>query len=534
MAVKKTFEENLRTHIQANVPVIYIETSEMYRCADVIKDCCESLTCKFWNQLQGLDGNKKIDLPVLITKLLEGSMGKGITVLEYADKFFGNLDNNTQNAEVAIDFAIMLKSLKKHKHQIIIVSPKLEIPIYIQKEVALLDFPLPSKKDIKGILADIREDFPKISGRSIHDNSSILDAVRGLGTTEIRNAFAKVAVDKERITSEEIPLLIAEKEQIIRKSGHLEFCPPDKDIDFGSIGGLKQLKDWLEKRQVAFDEDCEKYKLNVPKGVLLLGVPGTGKSLSAKAVARLWNMPLLRLDMGRIFGGLVGESESNMRNAIRVAESMEPCVLWIDEIEKGLSSGAGGERDGGTSSRVFGSFLTWMQEKAKKVFVFATANNIEQLPPELLRKGRFDEIFFVDLPNEAARKKIFQIHLQRKEQLATGKKLSDELLDKTEGFSGAEIESIVNEALFMAVAEAKNKSSSIEISSQHLIFVAKDIVPLSSTMKEDIDKLREWAAVRCQLASEEDPPKIGGENAKQTPKLPQEVAMNWIVKKGAE
>ena len=498
------FYNQLKTHIQANVPALYVETNEWMRFKAELKFCCKELEkeVKFWNEFEGLDGKK--DFVEILEYLNSPESKHDITVLEYADNRLGDPD-------VMRMFAVLLRKMRDEKHQVIVLTSHWSIPPLIQNEIAVLDFPLPDRDDIKKLLEQIKEDF------SIETDSAdfILDTVRGLSTTEIWNAFAKVAVNSEKITAEEIDQLIAEKEQIIRKSGYLEFIRTNEEMS--SIGGLEKLKQWLKNRKIAFGHSAREIKLSVPKGLLLLGIPGTGKSLCAKVVAKIWRMPLLRLDMGRIFGGLVGESESNMRQAIKIAESLEPCVLWIDEIEKGLSGG--GERDGGTSTRVFGSLLTWMQEKEKEVFIFATANDVSKLPPELLRKGRFDEIFFVDLPDEKSRKEIFEIHLKRKEQNHTP---SDELLNKTEGFSGAEIEAIVNEACFLAYNNpSSQKKENINITAKNLIDATEPIVPLSTTMKETIESLRKWAKSRCRQASDCEPPQI--KSNKGVPQLQQEI-----------
>ena len=517
-----TFRDRLKIHIEAGIPAIYVATTEWLRFKVKLDECCKSLDKKvgYWNSLEGLtvEGltvEGSTDFEDVIKHLHEGKLEHDVTVLEYADKY---LDDN---ASAIISLGVILRYLRDRKHQIIIISPTLKIPDIIRKEFSVLDFSLPDRDNIKYLLDEAKRDF-SLEDSNVDKADAICDAVRGLGTTEIRNAFAKVAVGCKKITAEEIPLLVEEKEQIIRKSGHLEFIPTETEMD--AIGGLENLKEWLTTRKIAFGIKARKSKLDAPKGVLLLGIPGTGKSLSAKAVASTWEMPLLRLDMGRIFGDHVGQSEANMRDAIKISESMEPCVLWVDEIEKGLSGGtsAGGERDGGTATRVFGTFLTWMQEKSKEVFVFATANDISRLPPELLRKGRFDEIFFVDLPGKKARQDIFKIHLKRREQEIFP---TDELIETTEGFSGAEIETVVKEALFMA-HKKEHGSDRVQISAQQLIEAAKSIIPLSSTMHEWIEKLRVWAGARCRKASN-DLPKINL-GKKLPPRLKQEISNPFI------
>jgi SpoVK/Ycf46/Vps4 family AAA+-type ATPase len=321
----------------------------------------------------------------------------------------------------------------------------------------------------------------------------LLKAALGLTLSEAENAFAKAIAKDQRLAPDDLGLILAEKRQVIRKSGLLEYTSADENL--ASVGGLDQLKLWLARRGAAFGDKARAFGLPAPKGLLLLGVQGCGKSLTAKAVAATWGLPLLRLDMGRIFSGLVGSSEENMRRATRMAESVAPAVLWVDELEKGLSGlGSSGETDSGVSARVFGCFLTWLQEKTAPVFVVATANRIDALPPELLRKGRFDEIFFIDLPSEAERRQIFAIQIQRYRRDPQGFDL-DELAKLSANFSGAEIEQVVVAALFSAF------SDEVELSQAHLTAAISETLPLAVTMREDIDRLRDWARTRTRPAS---------------------------------
>jgi SpoVK/Ycf46/Vps4 family AAA+-type ATPase len=274
----------------------------------------------------------------------------------------------------------------------------------------------------------------------------------------------------------------------------LEYYAPDSILK--DVGGLELLKAWLARREKSFTDDARKFGIPAPKGILLLGVQGCGKSLTAKAVGAQWNLPLLKLDVGRIFGSLVGQSEENIRKAIKVAESVAPCILWADELEKGFAGMSGsGVSDSGTTARVFSTFLTWMQEKTAPVFLIATANDVTALPPEMLRKGRFDEIFFVDLPDGAEREEIFRIHLAKRHRDVSKFKLKA-LADATDGFSGAEIEQVVVGALYIAYDAGR------ELAQKDILSEAKSVVPLSVMMHEDIEELRTWAEMRTRPASE--------------------------------
>jgi SpoVK/Ycf46/Vps4 family AAA+-type ATPase len=327
--------------------------------------------------------------------------------------------------------------------------------------------------------------------------------LNGLTRSEAENALAKVIVTRSRIDPEDVELLLSEKEQIIRKSGMLEYyATPER---FGSIGGLDELKRWLRSRGRAFSEAARQFGLPNPKGLLLVGVPGCGKSLTAKAVAAEWKMPLLRFDLGKVFGGLVGQSEENMRRATKMAEAVTPCVLWIDEIEKGLAGSRGGMGDSGVTQRVFGTLLTWMEENPKQVFLIATANDIEGLPPELLRKGRFDEVFFIDLPTPQERANVLAIHLTKHHRdyrdfdIARHATASD-------GFSGAELEQAVISAMYLAFAEGENA----RLEDRHLEKAISECRPLSQSMAARIERLRAEAREKWRWASGA-PEERGGE-----------------------
>ncbi|RUL93197.1 AAA family ATPase [Verrucosispora sp. FIM060022] len=384
---------------------------------------------------------------------------------------------------------------------LVLVSPVLHIPAELDKEVTIVDFPLPTEAEIRQVLdAMIAANAANGRIQMVLDDQGrerFAKAALGLTLHEAENAFARAMVNDGMLDAHDLEVVHEEKRQTVRKSGLLEFVEADVDLD--DVGGLENLKRWLAKRDGSWLAEAAAYGLPAPRGVLITGVPGCGKSLTAKAIAAAWGLPLLRLDIGRVFAGLVGSSEQNMRTAIRTAEASAPCVLWIDEIEKGFAGGTG---DSGTSTRVFGSFLTWMQEKKQSVFVIATANNIEALPPELLRKGRFDEIFFVDLPTRAERASIWRVHLARRLRnpaVAGGLTLDEPLLAElaalSEGYSGAEIEQAVVGGLFDAFSERR------PLRRDDLAQSVVSMVPLSVTQAERIDALRTWADTRAVAAT---------------------------------
>jgi SpoVK/Ycf46/Vps4 family AAA+-type ATPase len=368
----------------------------------------------------------------------------------------------------------------------------------LEKEVTVVNFPLPDRDDLGALLDDIIEEISGFENVTVDLDAGgkerLLQAALGLTLGEAENVFARIIVKHESLTGDRVNEVFAEKQQIIRKSGLLEYCSPEEDFDH--VGGLAALKGWLQKRAVAFTDQARDFGLPAPKGILLIGVQGCGKSLCAKAVASLWRLPLLRFDMGRMFGSYVGSSEENVRKAIAVAESVAPAILWIDEIDKAFAGARGsGSTDGGTTARVFGTLLTWLSEKTSPVFVVATANDISHLPPELLRKGRLDEIFFVDLPGEPERADILRIHLAKRGRDPEAFDIAV-LAAACEEFSGAEIEEAIVSGLYDAFSEG------VGLASEHILDGLQQTVPLARTMAEQMRALREWTDGRARAASE--------------------------------
>lgn len=398
------------------------------------------------------------------------------------------------------DFTVIRKlrdlfgSLKISYKNIIFLSPTLKLPMDLNKEISVVDIPLPSSKDFLELINDIKRNLRSsmidIEEKDIH---LLAKAAHGLTLAEAENVFSKMIVCEKKLSKKGLPYILNEKRQIVRKSGILEFYPTSNRIN--DLGGFSQLKKWLEERgQALFSVKAKKFGLPEPKGILLLGPPGTGKSLTAKVVSNYWQLPLLKLDFGKIFSGLVGSSEENMREALKTAEGLSPSILWVDEIEKGLAGGNSSGSDGGTAARVFGSFLTWMQEKKSTVFVIATANDISKLPPELLRKGRFDEIFFLDLPKEKEKEEIFSIHLAKKGRDPKNYNIN-EFAAAAKDFTGAEIEQVITDALFQAFNNQK------EIGNEEILSAVKECIPLSTTYSSELSYLREWAKLRARKAS---------------------------------
>lgn len=395
----------------------------------------------------------------------------------------------------------MLKSVAREIQQapraearaIVVLTPSSEVPPDVTS-VTVIDAPLPDRDEVEGILDSVLESIDENTAKSAIDNGGrdrAIDAALGLTAEEVSNCYAKSLVATKRI---DVDAVNSEKKRVIARERVLTWSDPEAR-GLKAIGGLDILKAWLVQRRVAFSPAARNYGLPAPRGLLLVGVPGCGKSLTAKAVAAAWQMPLLRLDMGALKSKYVGESEQNIRKALAVAETVAPCVLWLDEIEKALAGGAGQSADGGVSADALGSLLSWMQERTAPVFTVATANAIEQLPPELLRKGRFDELFFVDLPTAVERAAIVAASLR---VYGRGKAKVDaaEVAGVTDGWTGAEIAALVPEALYRAFSDGER-----QIRTADLIEGAREIVPLSATMADRLKALRDWARGRCRPAS---------------------------------
>lgn len=495
-----TMKKELDIYIRARYPLLWIVTPEEERALVEIEALAKEQKkhLLFWSGTTGvinpakpetIDASKKDPLTLLNTIL--DDKGQCIWVLRDLHPYLRNESVVRRLREVSF-------GLKTSNKTVILLGPVLKIPTELEKEVTVLDFNLPSAEQID---ARIDQVCTKLNGLGKVEVSldkrqrgKLVQACLGLTMTEAENALAKAIIQaNNRLDGDAIEAVTVEKKQIIRKSGLLEFY--DSGEQMNNIGGLTTLKEWLRKRVRAFGDDARNFGLPEPKGIMLVGVQGCGKSLVAKAVANSWRLPLLRLDVGRLFTSLVGSSEENLRSAIKVAESIAPVVLWVDEIEKGFSGvGSSNVSDAGTAARVFGSFITWLQEKNAPVFVIATANDVSQLPPELVRKGRFDEIFFVDLPTLTDRNEIWKIHLARRNR-APNDFDTQTLAMASDGLSGAEIEQAVIAGLY----EAFDKNRPLVM--DDLLSVLQETIPLSRMMEEEIGGLREWARQRARQAA---------------------------------
>ncbi len=495
--------KNLDIFVRARYPIIYITTFEEGRADDYLIKIGRSRNKKVisWSQTRGLmpagaasaqnarsisEGSHD---PMSALDFVLASHEPAIFIFHDFHPFLGDSTIIRKLREIS-------NAIKESFKTLVIVSPVLKIPCELEKDINVIDLPLPSPQDLAVLLnkmiGDISDNPDIRIDLGTEERELVIQALLGLTMSEAENVIAKALVKNGALDSGSVPVILSEKEQIIRKSNLLEYYNTTENI--ADVGGLDTLKHWLNLRRLAFSQKARNFGLPAPRGILMLGVQGCGKSLCAKAVSALWQVPLLRLDMGRIFSSLIGSSEENIRRAVKVAESIAPAILWIDEIDKGFSGMNSANSDAGTSSRVFGTFLTWMQEKKSPVFVIATANNISMLPPELLRKGRFDEIFFIDLPEAAERAEILKIHL-KKRMVPYESFDMNALIEASEGFSGAEIEQAIIAALF----EAFYKNDGLRC--EYLLKALAQTVPLSKTMKEDIDSLRSWASNRAVMAS---------------------------------
>jgi len=488
------FSDEFELLLRSRYPLIYIPTREEERVEVAIAHSAKKQGDRavyIWDFVDGYQGNpndagfgKRNPLQALefIEKL--PATAPAIFILRDFQRFLEDVAISRQLRNLA-------RRLKSQPKNIVIVSPIVSIPEDLSEAIAVLEFPLPAAAEIKIVVEKLLEAIGQaIEGRLVDE---MVRSCQGLLIERIRRVLAKAIATKGQLHADDAELILEEKRQTIRQTQILDFYPARENIS--DIGGLDNLKEWLLRRGSAFSDRARQYGLPHPRGLLLVGIQGTGKSLTAKAIAHHWHLPLLRLDVGRLFAGLVGESESRTRQMIQLAEALAPCVLWIDEIDKAFA-GFDGRGDSGTTSRVFGTFITWLAEKTSPVFVVATANNIQSLPPEMLRKGRFDEIFFVGLPSQEERRAIFEVHLLRLRSHSIKNYDVKRLAYETPDFSGAEIEQTLIEAMHIGFSQNR------DFTTDDILESASQMVPLARTAQEQIQFLQDWAAAgKARLAS---------------------------------
>jgi len=486
-----SWSKNLELLIKSRISLIWIRTKEEERLEKLVNLSCEKLNIKrfvSWDCVSGIKGlinekGKFSNNPLGVLNWLKEQNPEASTILLVKDfhKFYDDPTINRTIKELS-------SALKETSHNLIFSSHLFPSSEELDELMTTINLPLPNQNELKNLIKKIAANTN--SNLDEQDLNELSIASSGLTEIKVKQVTAKALAQRGKISKKDIKDILEEKKQVIARSEILEFFETKSSQD--DIGGLNVLKVWLKQRYRAFSKEARDYGLPIPKGVLLVGAQGTGKSLTAKSISKSWSMPLLRLDVGRLFSSLVGSSEARTREAILRAEAMSPCILWIDEIDKGFGGDA--RSDGGTSQRVLASLLTWMAEKESAVFVIATANAIDKLPAELLRKGRFDEIFFLDLPNSEERLSILDLHL-KKRRPSYSFPLST-IIDRTDGFSGAELEQAVIEGMHISFSENR------ELMEKDLIKAVSELVPLSRTAKEQIDLLKEWSSTgRARSAS---------------------------------
>jgi len=486
------FEQELDIYLRSRFTLIILVTPEEERALSTVKVVCDRAQrpCLTWDVADGFQSltNWRNSLP---------SAKDPLTALEQVDKVeddvlfvLKDFHDCWSNPQFKRKLRSVAQRLKFSKKSILITAPSAKIPAELKDEAVVVEFPLPQAPELEAVLQRLTQTPGVKVNLTRLGREKLVQAALGLTASQAQRVFGKAIVSDGVLDDRDIDLVTEEKKQIIRESEALEFYAVHETP--ANVGGLGVLKEWLQMRERAFTQEARNYGLPSPKGIALIGIPGTGKSLTAKMIGGLWRLPLLRLDVGSLFGSLVGESEERTQRALQLAETVAPCILWIDEIGKAFAFGG---MDGGVGKRVFGKILTWMQEKTAPCFVVATANDISSLPPELLRKGRFDEIFFLDLPTVAERQEIFTVHLQKRQRLPQDFDVI-KLARESEKYVGAEIEQAIIDAMYVGF------NASREFDTTDISAALKRQVPLAVSQQETIGALRNWLREgRAQSAS---------------------------------
>jgi SpoVK/Ycf46/Vps4 family AAA+-type ATPase len=489
-AIRKNSFEEIKRLIASKYPIVWIESWEEERVETMLKKVAatgfsQPLQFTSWSETRGLGNNDKTD----IVTALEQFIAQPASGLFFLKDFSWKLGSESLLKRTLRDVYQLTKTSFK---TLFLCSPIAGVPDDMMKEIVTIDFSLPDEGDLGTIFESVLKGAPKVKiSLTEEQKAKLLKGALGLTGDEAKFAFQKMLVGKSELNEEALDIIYEEKARIVRRDGLLDYVPTKYTLD--DIGGLENLKDWLKDRASFFSKEAQEAGLKMPKGILMTGVSGCGKSLSAQAIAASWGLPLYRLDMNRLYGGALGTAEECFRRAIIQMESVAPAILWLEEIEKGVAGYEQGDK--GVTARIFSSFLTWLQEHTTPVFVAATANEINKLPPELLRKGRFDEIFFVDLPSEAERANIFKVHLEKR-KVDVSKFNFMELAKATNNFNGAEIEQSVISGLVLAFRDNKR-----ELAQDDIFKAIGRMVPLATTMAEQIKEIKRWADTRAVKAS---------------------------------
>ncbi len=517
----RDFENEIKIHVEARYPILWLISFEERRVEKVVEELCGKMDAQFWTWsvsrgLRGGGDRKKTEkigrekiLSTIEEKITKNENVNNIFLLKDIATYFNSHEFLRKFRDIPA-----ITDEQRSLNAICILSPTLsEIPPELEEDIVIIEMSLPDYDEIEEMVLKtyghlIPATWPE-STRAV-----LYKSLQGLSMDNIKRVVRKsISLNDGQLNEDCIKYIQDEKQQVIKKQKILDYYPHRESMEH--IGGLDEIKKWFIEREHVFRlsrERTEGLGLDIPKGLLLIGVPGSGKSLCCKAIAGIWNLPLLRMDVGRIFGSTVGESEKNIRRSIQLAEAVSPCILWIDEIDKAFGGITGFQGDSGTQLRVFGTFITWLQEKEKPVFVIATANEPKNLPPELWRKGRYDEVFFVDLPSASEREEIFKIHLERKGQDVARLGIAD-LAENSQGFTGAEIEQAVKDAIVSTfnwihdgmeseeAEESINRLAYISVTQDAMLEALRNITPLSALKKEEIDALRNWSHQRARPAS---------------------------------
>ncbi|MBA3313609.1 MAG: AAA family ATPase [Planctomycetaceae bacterium] len=492
--------EDLALLIRAGYPVISIETTDEGGAEKLVRSACESLnrSLSFWSLTDGLRPSfaPAESKPVV-------APGKLAPALEYLREHSGgdvcllkDAGSHTRDAVIHRLFRDLIAKATKTGSTLVLVDSR-PLPDEFRPFAVRHELGWPDADELKDIIKDTfraaraRSETPLKASLTGRDFEQIAQALRGLSRDDAVRVVNTAIFQDDALTSDDLPRIVEAKRRLLGGIGCLEAIAADFCAD--DIGGLANLKSWLKRRRGGFSSKAAEFGLESPRGVLMLGIPGCGKSLCAKVVAADWEMPLLRLDPGVLYQSYIGASEGRLREALRQAEATAPCILWIDEIEKAFASASSDSADGGLSQRMFGTLLSWMQDHRHPIFLIATANDVSALPPELMRKGRFDEVFFVDLPTPASRRQVIAVHLRRRRR-DPAKFDTAGLAEASEGFTGSELEQMVISGLFAAFEEKT------ELTDDHLYAALQSTRPLSSLMAERISDLRDWAADRCVSA----------------------------------